>query len=68
MAIDTEAKRRSALAIGMQPWMQVSPLPDSGTSESDRQAIGWCYSGNSVSGAVEAPTSRSLILQLGGAG
>lgn len=66
MALDTEAKRRSAIAIGMQGWYPVSPLPDAGTSEADRMAIGWAYSGNSLGGAPPAAPDRSLILQLGG--
>ena len=66
MAINTEAKRRSVLAIGMQPWYPVGPLPDATTSEGDRMAVGWAYSGNSLGGAPPPEESRSLLLQLGG--
>jgi len=44
MAIDSEAKRKSIAAIS-NPWNGPVLVPDGTIAASDRQAIGWSYSG-----------------------
>ena len=44
MAIDTEAKRKSIAAIAA-PWMGPVIVPDGTISGTEKQAIGYSYSG-----------------------
>lgn len=51
MAIDTERKRRSAVAISLYA-LGPSVLADGGFDQGDRQTIGYGYSGNAAPGPV----------------
>lgn len=44
MAIDTAAKRGSAICVSM-PWRPFLPLPDGVIDQGDRQAVPFMYSG-----------------------
>lgn len=46
MAIDSEAKRRSAIATRRLPWFRrFIPLPDGSIGQGDRQSLAFVYSG-----------------------
>lgn len=46
MAIDTAAKRRSAVATRRLPWFRrFQPAPDGTISQGDRQSLAFVYSG-----------------------
>lgn len=55
MAVDTRAKRSSAISIS-SPWRSMLPAPDSAIGQGDRQAVPYMYSGI-LAGAVVASTS-----------
>ena len=57
MAIDTAAKRSSALDFE-EVWQPASPLPDGAVEQGDRQHMVWSYSGIAATGAVVVTTSR----------
>lgn len=46
MAVDTAAKRRSAIATRRLPWFRrFQPAPDSSMDQADRQQLAFVYSG-----------------------
>lgn len=51
MAIDTRAKRGSAICVSM-PWRPFLPLPDGAISQGDRQSVPFLYSGILAGGAA----------------
>ena len=55
MAIDTSAKRSSALDHE-EPWQFGIPFPDGTISQADRQHLAHTYSGILVSAAAATPT------------
>lgn len=62
MAIDSPAKRRSAIATRRLPWFRrfSVPLPDGTISQADRQHLGHVYSGIAVGGGPPpTPSSNS---------
>lgn len=44
MALDTAAKRSSAINVGL-PWRARLPFPDGAVAQDDRQAVAFMYSG-----------------------
>ncbi len=62
MAIDTAAKRYSALNPG-NPWRGVFPLPDGTIGAQDRANIVWLYNGISFAGAPSDTTPDAFSFQ-----
>lgn len=56
MALDTAAKRSSAINVG-SPWRSRLPLPDGTIGQNDRQAVAFMYGGILAGGAVVAPAA-----------
>lgn len=62
MAVDTAAKRLSALHLG-SPWRLTLPLPDGTIGQADRQTLTYLYGGISAGAPVaEAPYARLLLV------
>jgi hypothetical protein len=62
MALDSRQKRMSAMHLSA-PWR--GPLvdaPEGGTTQGNRQAAAWMYSGILASGGAPAVTPKNLLL------
>lgn len=56
MAIDTEAKRRSAAGAKRLPWFRrFLPKPDGAIAQTDRQSLAFVYSGIAAAQAQSYP-------------
>ncbi len=67
MAVDTAAKRASAMAFGM-PLLGPLPIPDASVDQGDRQHLLGCYSGIDTSVvAPPTPDSDYILYQRGNA-
>ena len=62
MAIDTAAKRSSAINVG-SPWRSRLPFPDGTIDQGDRQAVAFVYSGILAVEFVPPPTNIIAGLQ-----
>lgn len=61
MAIDTKAKRTSAVGSRRLPWMRrFTPAPDGTVAQADRQSVGFVYGGIASSSSVVTLTSDYL--------
>jgi hypothetical protein len=65
MPIDTEVKRRSAIACGL-PHMTMFPVPDGALNQGDRQQAAAMYRAIlAAGGAAAAQACRLLLLGVG---
>lgn len=68
MAIDTRAKRGSAICVSM-PWRPFLPLPDGVIDQGDRQAVPFMYSGILAGGGppvvTEGPHNLRFFCDVG---
>jgi hypothetical protein len=68
MAIDTQAKRMSAVGSRRLPWMRrFTPKPDGTVAVADRQSVGFVYGGMSLglSATMTGPWANVLELHTG---
>lgn len=66
MAIDTVAKRGSAIATRRLPWFRrFAPVPDGSITQADRQQVAFVY-GGIAAGAVDLPAIISRRITITG--
>lgn len=58
MALDTQAKRASAIGVS-SPWRSIVPVPDGAIGQGDRQTIAYYCSAVLFGAAVDAVTDFS---------
>lgn len=65
MAVDTAAKRSSAINVG-SPWRGLLPPPDGTVGQPDRQHVAFMYAGiEAEDPAPVVPTKSRMLLVLG---